>query len=79
MYEVPRSVHKYSLVGSSFSMRPYRLRLVDAIGFLMVLLSPMFISSSLPSTGFPKLCLMLAVGVQVSFHQLLDEALSDDS
>lgn len=66
-----------SLVGRSVSVSHYGLRVIGSVGFLVVSLVPLASSILLPhsSTGVPS---SLAMGLYISFHQLLGD-LSDDS
>ena len=68
--------HARSLVGSSVSVVPYGTRLVDSLGFLVVsmtLLSPSVLLTILPQDS-PNYTYCFAVGLSISFYQLLGEA-----
>ena len=63
--------HACSLVDSSVAMSPCDPKLVDSAGFLVADPVPSILPS-LPQDSSNSTC--LAVGLSISFHQLLDEA-----
>jgi hypothetical protein len=66
--------HAGSLVGGSVSVSPYRPRLVDSVGFVVVPLISWLLQTVLSlSSGFPKLYLMFGSGSLHLFLSLLGE------